>query len=107
VSARNRASTDSIDAVWGIAEQGDLFSAAACERALAGIGRRRVEVVCHPGERVDGDPALPSSFGRMRVHELWAPEYRSLRDGAWLETAARNRWKLVNFETVSSDARRT
>jgi hypothetical protein len=43
----------------------------------------------------------------MRVHELWAPEYRSLRDGAWLETAARNRWKLVNFETVSSDARRT
>ena len=106
VSARTNASTESTDAVWGIAEQGTAFTAAACERALAGLGRRRIEVVCHPGNRADGDPALPSSFGRMRVHELWEPEFRSLRDGSWRETAARNRWKLVNFETLSSDARR-
>lgn len=106
VSARTNASTESTDAVWGIAEQGAAFTAAACERALAGLGRRRIEVVCHPGNRADGDPALPSSFGRMRVHELWEPEFRSLRDGSWRETAARNRWKLVNFETLSSDARR-
>ena len=106
VSARTNASTESTDAVWGIAEQGTAFTAAASERALAGLGRRRIEVVCHPGNRADGDPALPSSFGRMRVHELWEPEFRSLRDGSWRETAARNRWKLVNFETLSSDARR-
>jgi len=106
VSARTNASTESTDAVWGIAEQGAAFTAAACERALAGLGRRQFEVVCHPGNRADGDPALPASFGRMRVHELWEPEFRSLRDGSWRETAARNRWKLVNFETVSSDARR-
>jgi hypothetical protein len=106
VSARTNASTESTDAVWGIAEQGAAFTAAACERALAGLGRRQIEVVCHPGNRADGDPALPASFGRMRVHELWEPEFRSLRDGSWRETAARNRWKLVNFETVSSDARR-
>jgi len=105
VSARTNASTESTDAVWGIAEQGAAFTAAACERALAGLGRRRIEVVCHPGNRADGDPALPASFGRMRVHELWEPEFRSLRDGSWRETAARNRWKLVNFESVSSDAR--
>ncbi len=105
VSARTTAMTESTDAVWGIAEQGRSFRAAACERALAGIGARRIEVVCHPGDRRDGDPALPGSFGRMRVHELWAPEFESLRDGSWLETAARNRWKLVNFESVSSDAR--
>jgi aspartate/methionine/tyrosine aminotransferase len=80
------------------------FTPEACERALKGIGPRTVEVVCHPGNRVEGDPALPASFGRMRVHELWAPEFRSLRDGSWRETAARNRWKLVNFETVSSVA---
>ena len=106
VSARTNASTESTDAVWGIAEQGAAFTAAACARALAGLGRRQIEVVCHPGNRADGDPALPASFGRMRVHELWEPEFRSLRDGSWRETAARNRWKLVNFETVSSDARR-
>jgi chitin disaccharide deacetylase len=105
VSARTGTRTESTDAVWGIAEQGAAFTAAACERALAGIGARRVEVVCHPGLRADGDPALPPSFGRMRVHELWEPEHRSLCDGSWRETAARNRWKLVNFETVSTDAR--
>lgn len=107
VSAHTNPSTESTDAVWGIAEQGASFTAEACERALKGIGPRTVEVVCHPGNRVEGDLALPASFGRMRVHELWAPEFRSLRDGAWRETAARNRWKLVNFETVSPDARRS
>jgi predicted glycoside hydrolase/deacetylase ChbG (UPF0249 family) len=105
VSARTTAATESTDAVWGIAEQGRSFTAAACERALAGIGARRIEVVCHPGDRHDGDPDLPDSFGRMRVHELWAPEFESLRDGSWRAAAARNRWKLVNFESVSSDAR--
>jgi chitin disaccharide deacetylase len=104
VSAHTNPSTESTDAVWGIAEQGAAFTPEACERALKGIGPRTVEVVCHPGNRVEGDPALPASFGRMRVHELWAPEFRSLRDGSWRETAARNRWKLVNFETVSSVA---
>ena len=104
VSAHTNPSTESTDAVWGIAEQGAAFTPEACERALKGIGPRTVEVVCHPGNRVEGDPALPESFGRMRVHELWAPEFRSLRDGSWRETAARNRWKLVNFETVSSVA---
>lgn len=104
VSAHTNPSTESTDAVWGIAEQGAAFTAEACERALKGIGPRTVEVVCHPGNRVEGDPALPASFGRMRVHELWAPEFRSLRDGSWRETAARNRWKLVNFETVSAGA---
>ena len=104
VSAHTNPSTESTDAVWGIAEQGAAFTPEACERALKGIGPRTVEVVCHPGNRVEGDPALPASFGRMRVHELWAPEFRSLRDGSWRETAARNRWKLVNFETLSSVA---
>jgi predicted glycoside hydrolase/deacetylase ChbG (UPF0249 family) len=104
VSAHTNPSTESTDAVWGIAEQGAALTAEACERALKGIGPRTVEVVCHPGNRVEGDPALPASFGKMRVHELWAPEFRSLRDGSWRETAARNRWKLVNFETVSAGA---
>jgi predicted glycoside hydrolase/deacetylase ChbG (UPF0249 family) len=104
VSAHTNQSTESTDAVWGIAEQGAALTAEACERALKGIGPRTVEVVCHPGNRVEGDPALPASFGKMRVHELWAPEFRSLRDGSWRETAARNRWKLVNFETVSAGA---
>lgn len=105
VLTRTTAATESTDAVWGIAEQGGAFGAAACERALAGLGRRRIEVVCHPGRRIDGDPALPAAFGRMRVEAMWEPEYRSLRDGSWREAAARNGWRLVNFDALSSDAR--
>lgn len=90
------------DAVWGIAEQGEAFTPAACAKALSGLsGSHRVrviEIVCHPGRPVDGDPALPESFGRMRVHRLWEPEYRSLMQGAWSETAAANGWRFVSFD---------
>ena len=61
---------------------------------------RTVEVVCHPGNRVEGDPALPASFGRMRVHELWEPEFRSLMEGAWQEAAAKNGWQLTSFDRL-------
>ena len=105
VSARTTPSTETTDAVGGIAEQGASFTAAACERALTGVGARRIEVVCHPGDPRAGDPDLPPSFGRMRVHELWKPEFASLCDGSWLAAAATHRWKIVSFDTVSSDAR--
>ena len=88
------------DAVWGIAEQGARLTPDACTRALKGIGPRIIELVCHPGLRADGDPALPATFGRMRVHELWEPEFRSLMDGAWQEAAARNGWQLTSFDRL-------
>lgn len=88
------------DAVWGIAEQGARLTPDACTRALKGIGPRVIELVCHPGLRADGDPAPPATFGRMRVHELWEPEFRSLMDGAWQEAAARNGWQLTSFDRL-------
>lgn len=94
------------DAVWGIAEQGARFTPAACARALAGLGGgasgapRVIEVVCHPGREIDGDPALPASFGRMRVHRLWAPEFASLASGGWRDAAAANGWRLTGFDRL-------
>lgn len=88
------------DAVWGIAEQGARMTPDACTRALKGIGPRVIEIVCHPGKRDAGDPALPQSFGRMRVHELWDPEFRSLMDGAWQEAAATNGWRITSFDRL-------
>jgi len=88
------------DAVWGIAEQGARLTPDACARALKGIGPRVIEIVCHPGLRADGDPALPATFGRMRVHELWEPEFRSLMDGAWQEAAATNGWRITSFDRL-------
>ena len=49
---------------------------------------------------MDGDPALPATFGRMRVHELWEPEFRSLMEGAWQEAAAKNGWQLTSFDRL-------
>lgn len=100
VRARIPAGVRSTDAVWGIAEQGRSFSASACAAALKGIGPRLVEVVCHPGRVEAGDPALPASFGRMRVDRLWEHEHRSLMDGSWLEAAAANSWTLTSFDRI-------
>lgn len=86
------------DAVWGIAEQGSAFTAQSCAQALKGIGPRTIEVICHPGDPRDGDPALPASFGRMRVHQWWEPELRSLLDGSWTAAAAANGWRLAGFD---------
>lgn len=98
--ARTGPSLQTTDAVWGIAEQGARLTPEACVRALDGIGPRVIEVVCHPGKQMDGDPALPPSFGRMRVHELWAPEFRSLMEGAWKEAAASHGWRLTSFDRL-------
>jgi len=92
------------DSVWGIAEQGAAFSAAACARALrsapAAPSGAVIEVVCHPARREPGDPALPGAFGRMRVEQLWEHEHRSLADGSWLEAAAANGWRLTAFDRI-------
>lgn len=99
-SAQTGPGLHSADAVWGIAEQGARLTPDACVRALKGIGSRVIEVVCHPGQRADGDPALPATFGRMRVHELWEPEFRSLMEGAWQEAAAKHGWQLTSFDRL-------
>ena len=94
------------DAVWGIAAQGAGLTPEACTRALAGLAGgagaapRVIEIVCHPGREVAGDPALPASFGRMRVHRLWEPEVRSLASGGWTEAAAANGWRLTGFDSL-------
>jgi predicted glycoside hydrolase/deacetylase ChbG (UPF0249 family) len=101
------------DAVWGIAHQGDRLTAAAFARAMEGRSyargpRRVVEVICHPGREMPGDPALPAAFGRMRVRSLWEPEFRSLSSGAWTAAAAANNWRLTSFDRLlqtSSDDR--
>lgn len=90
----------SADAVWGLAEQGSAFTAKACARALHGIGPRLIEVVCHPGEPHAGDPALPASFGRMRVQRWWEHELHALLDGSWISAAQEQGWRLSGFQSL-------
>ncbi|MCE2881742.1 MAG: ChbG/HpnK family deacetylase [Planctomycetaceae bacterium] len=87
-------------AVWGIAEQGAACTPEACMHALRGVTHGFVEIVCHPGLRKQGDPELPATFGRMRVHELWEPEFRSLTERPWRELAAAAGWRLAGFDGI-------
>lgn len=94
-----------VDAVWGIADQGPRCTADSCARALQGRGFARgatriIEVVCHPGRALPHDPAIPPSFGRMRVRDLWEPEYRGFSSDAWRVAAASNDWRLTSFDRL-------
>ncbi len=100
-----------VDAVWGIADQGARCTADACAQALRGRGFTRhggstrvaprvVEIVCHPGRALPQDPAIPPSFGRMRVRDLWEPEYRGFSGDAWRAAAAANKWRLTSFDRL-------
>ena len=91
----------STDAVWGIAEQGARLAPEAFVRALRGARCGSVEIVCHPGDRRKGDPELPGSFGRMRVAELWEPEFRSLSEATWREAIAAEGWRLTGFDAIA------
>jgi predicted glycoside hydrolase/deacetylase ChbG (UPF0249 family) len=94
-----------VDAVWGIADQGPRCTAGSCVRALRGLAYTRgspriIEVVCHPGRALAQDPAIPPSFGRMRVRALWEPEYRGFSGDAWRVAAAANNWRLTSFDRL-------
>ncbi len=107
-------SVHTTDSVWGIAHQGQSFSAARCAQALAGVACgaargvargvtnsvdcRVIEIICHPGRPHHSDPALPASMGRMRVQQLWEPELHSLLEDPWAEVAQRNNWTLARFD---------
>jgi len=97
-NARTPAGLRSADAVWGIANQGSALSAEACARALEPVERAVIEIVCHPGKLGRDAFEIPASFGRMRVTQLWEPEYQILRHGSWLAVAAQQGWRLRGFD---------
>ena len=89
-------------AVWGISAQGDALRLARFLREIEPKARAgaSIEVVCHPGVPHRGDPALPESFGRMRVASLWEPEYQALHDEPWREEIQARGWSIVGFEDL-------
>ncbi len=94
----------STDAVWGISTQGYHLSVARLLHDLNTMPTQTevIEIVCHPGLTHASDPALPESFGRMRVTALWTPEFRALCDEPWLPTLTAHGWTVTNFEGLAS-----
>jgi predicted glycoside hydrolase/deacetylase ChbG (UPF0249 family) len=96
------ATLQSADSVWGVSSQGRHFSLQAFMRDVhtkAAVDDV-IEIVCHPGDVRSGDPALDERFGRMRVAELWASEFRALCDEPWLQALSARDWILTNFDCL-------
>jgi predicted glycoside hydrolase/deacetylase ChbG (UPF0249 family) len=91
------------DSTWGIAEQGALLSAARFERYIGSLGHGDVlEIVCHPGWPLAGDPCLPVEFGRLRVAGQWLEEFHALSDHDWLDTVRKLGFVLTSYESALS-----
>jgi predicted glycoside hydrolase/deacetylase ChbG (UPF0249 family) len=74
------------DALWGVAAQGRALAASSLLRNLRALGRRGqgvVEVCCHPGLPLAGDPPLTAELGAMRVAAQWADEHAALAAASW------------------------
>ncbi|HWR02683.1 MAG TPA: ChbG/HpnK family deacetylase [Humidesulfovibrio sp.] len=69
--------------VFGIADQG---ASLLPERLAAYMKRVRpdvLEVVCHPGAPLPGDPPLPPEYGPMRIAGQWTDERDALAAKGW------------------------
>jgi hypothetical protein len=77
------------DSIWGLAAQGELLTPTRLRRDLPALRDCGIlEISCHPGFHKQGDVPLPSTFGRLRVSQLWQTEFQSLCDPAWLDLFA-------------------
>lgn len=86
--------------VWGIADQGERLLPDAFKAYMAGCGDKVVEIVCHPGDPREGDPALPADFGTLRVGSQWRIEYDRLSDPAWHTVFRSMNAKLVHYGQI-------
>ncbi len=86
------------DLVFGIADQGPALRP---ERLRAYLKRhagvRVVEVVCHPGDPLPGDPPVPAEYGSMRVQAQWAAEAATLSDPRWRTVFSEFGAELVHY----------
>ena len=83
--------------VFGIADQGtDLLPA----RLAAYMKRVRpdvLELVCHPGTRVETDGPLPPEYGPMRIAGQWAHERDALAANGWGQAFQEAGARLVHY----------
>jgi len=69
--------------VFGIADQGaDLLPGRLAEY-MKRVRPDVLEVVCHPGARVETDGPLPQEYGRMRIAGQWTAERDALAAKGW------------------------
>lgn len=69
--------------VFGIADQGPELLPARLAAYMKRVRPDVLELVCHPGAPLPGDPPLPEEYGPMRIAGQWTPERDALAAPGW------------------------
>ena len=97
---RSRGPVGRPDLVFGIADQGWDLRPDRFASYMQGRQARVVEIVCHPGRKLAGDPPLPESFGRLRVEGQWAEECEALLNPDWAEAFRALKARLTHYGRI-------
>ncbi|MCX7048004.1 MAG: ChbG/HpnK family deacetylase [Candidatus Sumerlaeota bacterium] len=115
------------DALWGVADHGPRFTAEnfrawlKAQRAqgmmeemgdmgemgtmgaMGAMGQRPnvLEICCHPGKPLPGDPPIAAEFGPLRVGYHWEVEYKSMMSGQWQKVFQEKSLQPVNYGQCS------
>jgi len=90
------------DLFWGIADNGASLSTAAFSKYVrrygAGVAPDAVmELCCHPGMIVAGDPAIESHYNPIEISGCWRNEFESLAESNWGEVINELGMHLTDF----------
>ena len=89
------------DSLWGIADQGAELLPERFEEFVKENGPFDViEICCHPGFPLEGDPQIPGSFGNLRVGKQWMAEYEALLAPEWKTVFARLGAEVVSYGQI-------
>ncbi len=101
------------DSVWGVADTAERLTAerfrksVLCNPLVRPSGTRVLEIVCHPGKRLETDGPLPASFGRLRVEQLWGAEFESLLSSDWPAVFREQGIDLVHYGQIDQETDRS
>lgn len=91
--------------VFGVADQGaDLLPSRLAEY-MKRVRPDVLEVVCHPGAPMQGDPPLPPEYGPMRIAGQWTLERDALAASGWREALAEAGAQLAHYGQLDPSAR--
>ncbi len=69
--------------VFGVADQGASLLPGRLSAYMKRVRPDVLELVCHPGMPLPGDPGLPADYGPMRIAAQWLAERDALAAPGW------------------------
>lgn len=100
--AETPAGIASVDAVWGIVDQGRPSAPRFESRLAAYTGTSIVEAIIHPGLPIAGDPPLPRGYKSITADQRWLDESASILESGWPNMLRMNGIELTNFLEVTA-----